>query len=147
VKQDDKKGTKADRLRALVESYGTSPERWPDGEKPSPEELEVASSEPPAWLAEQRQIDERLDGIEDVVPSAVLLRRVAEIPVRHPKGLGAWRGGWLRNVVAAAAAAAALGLVVGMTTPESVAVDDAAADWDDFSTLALGVDVSEELLP
>ena len=147
MKQDDDKNKKADRFRALVESYGTNPERWPEDQKPSPDELEVAASEAPAWLAEQRRIDEGLDGMGNVVPSAALLRRVAEIPARHPRGARAWPGGWLRNLVAAATAAAALGLVIGMTTPESTATDDAVTDWDELSTLALGVDVSEELIP
>ncbi len=34
-----------------------------------------------------------------------------------------------------------------MTTPESTATDDAVTDWDELSTLALGVDVSDELVP
>jgi hypothetical protein len=75
------------------------------------------------------------------------MRRVAEIPLRHEKGLSGWRAGWLRNVIGLGTAAAVLGLVVGMTISETVATDDAATEWDDLSTLALGVDGSEELLP
>ncbi len=71
MKQDDDKNKKADRFRALVDSYGTNPERWPEDQKPSPDELEVAASEAPAWLAEQRRIDEGLDGMGNVVPSGV----------------------------------------------------------------------------
>jgi hypothetical protein len=146
VRQDDKKQT-ADRLRALVESYGTNPERWPPDERASAQKLETSSSNAEAWLTEQRRIDALLDGATDVVPSPALMRRVAEIPLRHEKALSGWRPGWLRNLIGLGTAAAVLGLVVGMTTSEPVATDDAVTEWDDLSTLALGVDGSEELLP
>jgi hypothetical protein len=142
VKHDDKRAD-LERFRTLVESYGADPARWPDAEKRTFEEL-ASSEEARVWLAEQRRLDDWLDGAEGIAPSPALLRRVAEIPVRHAAHASwVWPFGRLRSLIAAAAAVATVGMVVGITIPD-FASDDGADDWDELSTLALGADFAEE---
>jgi hypothetical protein len=137
----DPRDPRFERFRALVEAYGTSPERWPESEREAMREF-ASSDEARAWLSEQGRVDAWLDEAPEVAPSADLLRRVAEIPARHERASGwAWPFGRLRNVVAIAAAAAAMGLVVGMTTTD--ASPDGPDEWDDLSSLALGADLVE----
>ena len=105
---------------------------------------EVASSDAArAFLTEQRRLDTWLDDAPDVAPSADLLRRVAEIPARNePASSGwVWPFGRLCNLIAVGAAAAAMGLAVGMTTTD--ASQEGSDEWDELSSLALGVDVAE----
>jgi len=153
VKNDGKSGLGQVRFRALVGSYGADPARWPAAERQAAEELAATSSEAALFLAEQRRLDEILDRAEDVAPSTALLRRVAEIPVRQatPESPRAWWPfGRFRHAVTALAATAAMGAILGIAVPETVPnekADSSDASWDDFSTLALGVDLSEELSP
>ena len=149
MKNDDKK-TSADRFRALVETYGANPDRWPADERHAMGDPFAESGDPRAWLSEQRRLDEALDGAGDIVPSPTLLRRVAEIPLRQPAASPAWMGwplGRLRNALALGAAVAAMGVGVGITMPDLGAEDDGSSDWDELSSLAFGVDMSEEALP
>ena len=141
MKHDDDK-SRFERFRALVESYGANPERWPEEEREAMRQV-ASSSEARAWLDEQRRLDAWLDDAPDLAPSADLLRRVAEIPARNeaPSSRWVWPFGRLRNLIAVGAAAAAMGLVVGMTTTD--ASQESADEWDDLSSLALGVDIAE----
>jgi hypothetical protein len=143
VRHDDDKESDLERLRVLVESYGSDPERWPAEERHAFERLS-ASVEARAWLAEQRRLDAWLARAEDVEPSPALLRRVAEIPVRQgaPRAW-VWPFGRLRNAVAVAAAAATMGMVVGLSGPE-LSPGDGHDEWDELSTLAFGTDLAEE---
>jgi anti-anti-sigma regulatory factor len=123
-------------------------EAAPAGDRQAYEKL-VAEAGEPAWLDEARRLDALLDEAPDIAPSPALLRRVAEIPARHATGASGWIWplGRLRTLVALGAMAAAMGLVVGMTTTESAASDDGGEEWDDLSALALGTNVSEEVVP
>jgi hypothetical protein len=142
VKHDDDKKGELERFRSLVEAYGANREKWPAEERPTFDEL-ASSAEGRAWLLEQRRVDAWLDASKGLEPSADLLRRVAEIPVRNAKRAAwVWPFGGLRSVVGALAAAAAVGMVVGMTTND--ATSDEGDAWDDLSTLALGADFAEE---
>jgi hypothetical protein len=144
VKRDDDKKRDLERFRTLVEAYGADPARWPANEQRTFEEL-ASSEEARAWLLEHRRLDEWLDGAEEIAPSPALLRRVAEIPIRHAAPAAwVWPFGKLRSLVAAAAAVAAVGMVVGVAMPPELANDDGADDWDELSTLALGADLAEE---
>jgi hypothetical protein len=147
VKHDDEKRLDAERFRAVVESYGANPERWPAQDREDYEKL-VADAGQPAWLDDARRLDALLDEVPDIAPSPELSRRVAEIPARHATGPSGWIWplGRLRTLVAFGALAAAMGLVVGMTTTET-ATDDGGDEWDELSALALGTNVSEEVLP
>jgi hypothetical protein len=149
VKNDDKK-VSAERFRALVETYGAQPERWPAEERHALGALDAESDDARAWLSEQRRLDDALDRAADIVPSPVLLRRVAEIPLRHQAASPSWMGGALgrlRNALALGAAVAAIGMVVGMTVPDLGVQEDSGGDWDELSSLAVGADMSEEVLP
>jgi hypothetical protein len=142
VKHDDDKKGELARFRALVEAYGANPEKWPAEERPTFERF-ASSAEGRAWLVEQRSVDAWLDASTELEPSADLLRRVAEIPVRNAKPAArVWPFGRMRGLVGALAAAAAVGMVVGMTTNDATSDDGEA--WDDLSTLALGADFAEE---
>ena len=147
MKHDDEKRLDAERFRAVVESYGANPERWPAQDRQAWEKL-VAGAGELAWLDDGRRLDALLDEVPDLAPSPALLRRVAEIPARHVTAPSCiWPLGRLRTLVAFGAMAAAMGLVVGMTTTESTANEDGSEGWDELSALALGADVSEEVLP
>jgi hypothetical protein len=142
VKHDDEKKSDLARFRAVVESYGANPDRWPAAEREAFDKL-ASTEEARAWLVEQRKLDAWLDRAEEVAPSPALLRRVAEIPVRHAAPGGwVWPFGRLRSVLGAAVAVAAVGMVVGMATPDNGS-DGGADEWDELSTLALGADLAE----
>ncbi len=143
MKHDDKKESDLERFRTFVEAYGANLERWPL-EARRVAERALGTREAQAWLAEQSPIDAWLDQAPELAPSAALLRRVAEIPARHarsPAG-SAWPFGRLWHVVAAAAAAAIMGITVGLSAPDLTS-DNGTDEWDELSTLALGVDLSE----
>ena len=98
-------------------------------------------------LSDER-LDELLKAAPDLAPSASLLRAVAEIPARHPRGAGVeawWPFGRVRRWVAVLGAALAAGAVLGVALPEFESDDDAS--WDALSTVAVGADISEELAP
>src|SRR5579859_2370966 len=80
VKHDDQQGLA--RLRAIVEAYGANPELWPAEERNAVGDL-VSSSEARAWLEAESRVDAWLADEPELAPSADLLRRVAEIPLRH----------------------------------------------------------------
>ena len=145
MKHDDQQ--RLARLRAIVEAYGANPELWPAEERNAVGDL-VSSSEARAWLEAESRVDAWLADEPELAPSADLLRRVAEIPLRHEARPASarpaswiWPFGRLRNAIAVATAAAAVGLAVGMVT--DVSSDDGGDVYDDLSSLALGVDVAE----
>jgi hypothetical protein len=103
------------------------------------------------------QLDALLKAAPDVAPSAALLRAVAEIPLRHPRGVGAeawWPFGGVRRWIFVATAALAMGAALGALLPEDPgksATEESLSDddtgYDALSTIALGADISEELTP
>ena len=89
------------------------------------------------------RLDELLKASPDEEPSAALMRAVAEIPIRHPRGAGEawWPFGGLRRWIVVATAALAAGVALGVALPD----DDTS--YDALSTVALGADLAEELAP
>lgn len=161
-----------ERCRALIDAYGADPSRWPSLERQAAEAwlVQAKSAEgEEAWLNEAAELDALLDAAPPVQPSAMLLRRVAEIPLRmgapaRREGIGLvlWR--W----VALAAGAAVLGLAAGLTVPDRLAVSSVSdggsvsdrtsayvgasapegeAGWDELADLALAGEFDEEPWP
>jgi hypothetical protein len=98
------------------------------------------------------RLDELLDAVPDVEPSAALMRAVAEIPIRHPRSVAAWWPfGGARRWLAVATAALAMGAALGVALPSEgddarVGIEsDDDLGWDALSTVATGADVFEEL--
>jgi hypothetical protein len=141
----------AARFRELLSAYGADFARWPESEVASARAFLATSRDAARWLEEERNLDAMLDAVPSVDASPLLLRKVAEIPVRHP------RDGWLsalaraRTWIIGAAAMAAMGLVVGSVIPEGGLAGDGvvvdAANIDDLAPLGWAGDLAEELSP
>jgi hypothetical protein len=140
----------ATRFRALVEAYGSDPSHWPADERQAALGFVAASPEARAVLDAEAPVDRLLDSLENVEPSAELVRRVREIPLRHDRA-GAlsltWPFGRLRNVLTIALAAAAAGVFAGLAVPDTVPGTDAEATWDELSDVPLGGEIDEEPMP
>ena len=120
---------------------------------------------------EERWLDEMLDTVKPVEPSAALRRAVAEIPLRHPQaasgpefaGFEIRRGLALRLLLAAVLAAAA-GVLVGRyyqsdllpeqdlaaETPSGTASPEQTEEeqaWEELAVLAFSDALDEELVP
>jgi hypothetical protein len=139
----------ADRFRALAMSYGAKIARWPAAERQPAEAFLAQFPEAARFIDEQRQLDQQLDAVTPEEPSPRLARSVSEIPLRHEKDLGTpawWPFARLRNAIAVAAAAAAMGAAAGLITPQHSNVTG-VKEWDDLSSVAFALDLSEELSP
>jgi len=148
--QDPKAKMHGERFRTLAMSYGANIARWPADDRQAAEAFLAQSPDAARWLDEQRQLDDQLDSVAQEEPSAHLLRSVAEIPLRHGTSrerLAWWPFARLRAAIAMAAAAAIMGAAAGMVTPERAQIPDADQNWDDLSSLAFALDLSEELSP
>jgi hypothetical protein len=145
---DGKVSMDARRFRALVATYGADRERWPSAERQSAESFLRGSSEAPKWLEVEQQLDALLDEAGPVEPSAALLRRVAEIPLRHPAPERVLAPlGRLRNWFTILVAAAVAGAVVGVVTPDLAPGIEPDSGGEDLSSLDWAADLSEELAP
>jgi len=140
----------AERFRALLETYGSRVASWPV-EVQAPAQVFIATSPQAAqWLAQQRELDVWLDSATGVEPSPALLRRIAEIPLRHPQV--SWWARWNpRSAIAALTAAAALGVLAGVFIPdqsfdESDTVSESDTADDEFA-LTWNADVPDEAVP
>jgi hypothetical protein len=105
-----------------------------------------------------QELDQVLSALPDIEPSAALMQRVAEIPLRHPLPVGLskwWPFPSLLKPLLAWGAAAALGVAVGLVAPaddesgqqaalalSAVSLDD-GAQWDELAELALAFDLDE----
>jgi hypothetical protein len=134
-----------ERFRALLESYGSRLANWPEGERTAAEALIAESPDAADLLAEHRKLDIWLDTASHAEPSAALMRRIAEIPLRHPR-VSWWAGLHPRSALAALGAAAALGVLTGVVTPDHW-LDDGDEVTDDDYAMTWNADVSDEVLP
>ena len=90
-----------ERLREIVEAYGASPARWPQGERPAAEALASSSPEAQSLVAEAARFDALLDMAPAEAPSAALTERLMAarpravaplVPARPQKEKGFLRG-------------------------------------------------------
>lgn len=138
-----------ERLRAVIEAYGTSAERWPETERAAAAALLAESAEARALAAAATPLDDLLDAVPAITPTAAMRAAIlAAAPrARLRRGEG-WRGligelgGW-RLAGAVLAASLVLGIVsggwlsLGQTTTETSSpdllqlaqLDDSAAEY------------------
>jgi anti-sigma-K factor RskA len=138
-----------ERLRAVIEAYGASAQRWPETERAAAATLLAESAEARALVTAAAPLDDLLDAVPAVTPTATLRAAVlARSPrTRARRGEG-WRafigelGGW-RLAGAVLAASLVLGIVsggwlsLGQTAAETASpdllqlaqLDDSAAEY------------------
>ena len=138
-----------ERLRAVIEAYGTSAPRWPETERAAAAALLAESAEARALLAAATPLDELLDAVPAITPTAAMRAAILAAAPRGRLRRGeAWRGligelgGW-RLAGAVLAASLVLGIVsggwlsLGQTTTETSSpdllqlaqLDDSAAEY------------------
>jgi hypothetical protein len=128
------------RFRALLAAYGARPELFPEAERAAALSLLAASEEARALVPAESALDEVFSRAPRAELSPLLARKLAELPIRHPRGerrsrlLPVWTAvGW--------AAAAALGVLWGA---RGEAVD---ADGDATAEARGATNVAEEAYP
>jgi hypothetical protein len=147
-----------ERFTHLLDAYGSDPKRWPAAERDEAMLLLQTSDVARGALLNAEQLDAVLsagpalsDGFD--APSQELLRRVAEVPVRHPRLLE--RTAWwpferAYASVLALAAAVMFGVFVGdLTFPADggTVLSEGASelsedDVDELAELAFASDIS-----
>jgi hypothetical protein len=65
-----------ERFRALVESYGVAPARWPEAERQAASALLDVSAEARALVDAEAGLDAALDQVPALAPSAALMGRI-----------------------------------------------------------------------
>jgi anti-sigma-K factor RskA len=108
-----------ERLRAVIEAYGTSAARWPEAERAAAAALLAESEEARALVAKAAPLDDLLDAVPAIAPTAAMRAAIlAATPRAKPRQGEGWRafigelGGWrLGGVVLAASLV--LGIVSG----------------------------------
>ena len=108
-----------ERLRAVIEAYGTSAARWPEAERTAAAALLAESTEARALAAQAAPLDQLLDAVPAFGPTAAMRAAIlAAAPQRRLRRGEGWRvfigelGGW-RLAGAVLAASLALGIVSG----------------------------------
>ena len=138
-----------ERLRAVIEAYGASAPRWPETERAAAAALLAESAEARALLAAATPLDELLDAVPAITPTAAMRAAILAAAPRGRLRRGeGWRGligelgGW-RLAGAVLAASLVLGIVsggwlsLGQTTTETSSpdllqlaqLDDSAAEY------------------
>lgn len=135
------------RVRELLTQYGADPQRFPAPERDAASAWLARSAELKALQKEARALDALLDLSAPAPASAELMRRVAEIPLRHPQGA---EPQWMRQLLgghlvlrltAAFVLAAVLGVGSGIwaaggeatVSPQAQLSEEA---WEDLEMLA-----------
>jgi hypothetical protein len=127
------------RFKELLAAYGGRPERFPDGEREAALALLASSEDARALSAAESALDDAFATITAAELSPGLARKLAELPVRHPRAerrsrfAGLLTGlGW--------AAAAAFGVIWG---GHSAALENASRG-EAAETAASGDELAEE---
>jgi hypothetical protein len=113
-----------ERLRAVLDAYGASPNHWPQTERTSADALIDASPEARAMVAAAAQLDALLDLVQPPAPSAALAQRLQGRrfgwrglrAVAWGETLASHMGRWMtspKHQVAAVAGALVFGLLLG----------------------------------
>ena len=135
-----------EQFQDLLDTYGAEPARWPRERRELARAL--ASEEPRAaqLLAECRALEAQLDELPRLSPTPELLRRVAEVPVRHPRSPRVWGiffSHWWLPAAAAACAVFIGGLSGWSSYDEPTAGSAEGEEWAEASALALATDLDE----
>lgn len=108
-----------ERLRTVIEAYGTDTARWPAAEREPAAALVAESAAARALLAAAAPLDELLDAVPAVAPTPAMRAAIlAAAPRATPRPGDGWRaligdlGGW-RLAGAVLAASLVLGIVSG----------------------------------
>ncbi len=108
-----------ERLRAVIDSYGTSAVRWPEAEREAAAALLAESAAARALVTEAATLDEMLDAVPAVAPTGAMRAAIlAAAPRAGSRQDNGWRavigelGGW-RLAGAVLAASLVLGIVSG----------------------------------
>ncbi len=108
-----------ERLRAVIEAYGTNPPRWPAAEREAAAALLAESAAARALVTEAAPLDELLDAAPAIAPTPAMRAAILAMAPRATPRLGdGWRtlvgglGGW-RLAGAVLAASLVLGIVSG----------------------------------
>ena len=108
-----------ERLRAVIESYGTSTARWPAEERETAAALLAESAAARALVTESAPLDALLDAVPAVTPTAAMRAAILAMAPRAAQRPGeGWRGlidalgGW-RLAGAVLAASLVLGILSG----------------------------------
>jgi hypothetical protein len=107
----------------LLQIHGSRVERWPEAAR-EPLRLLLASSEVAlARWGEAKQLDGLLDALPEVEPTAALMARITSLPARHPRTQRAvwWPFQSSLTPLFAWGAAAALGVLIGVASPDFAA--------------------------
>jgi anti-sigma-K factor RskA len=138
-----------ERLRAVIDAYGTSAQRWPETERAAAAALLAESAEARALATAAAPLDELLDAVPGITPTAPMRAAILAAAPRGRLRRGeGWRafigelGGW-RLAGAVLAASLVLGIVsggwlsLGQTATEATSpdlltlaqLDDSAAEY------------------
>ena len=118
-----------DRFAALVDAYGASPARWPEGERAAAVALMKVSAEARRLAEEADHLDRLLDAPETAPATRALQERLLAAMVdRGPSRLQS--RAWLAPVrwlpVGAVACSLLLGVAMGTQVPRLAGIDDDA---------------------
>ena len=114
-----------DRFAALVDAYGASPARWPEGERAAAVELMQASAEARRLAEEADRLDRLLDTPQTVPVTRALQDRILAALADHapaPRGKRLTFGRWLP--AGAVACSLLLGLAIGTQVPALAGLDE-----------------------
>jgi hypothetical protein len=146
---DDRKDTEEmtlDRFAQIVEAYGGSPRRWPEGERDEAEQLMERSAEARAIVERCAGLDALLDEAPGLEPSRALRDRILAAAPAARRSWAETLNEWASNLwplgrswqpIGALAAAAALGIAAGLVVPNTLN-DAEEADAYEMSDLSLG---------
>lgn len=123
-----------ERLRAVIESYGTSAARWPVAEREAGAALLAESAAARALAAEAAPLDNLLDSVPAVTPTPAMRAGILALaPRARPRAGEGWRGlidalgGW-RLAGAVLAASLVLGIVSGGWLSTGTTTTDSSPD-------------------
>jgi hypothetical protein len=131
-----------ERLKQILEAYGSEPTRWPANEREAAKALLDDLPQARTWLEEARRLDGLLDGWSVAPAPAALAARILSAIAQAPRNpsLLAWLSGlWPRPLRLATlggfACAAALGFALGLNSPAELSQEPG-----DFTRLLLDID-------
>lgn len=126
-----------DRFRAILESYGASPDRWPEAERDGALALIAESEEARKLRVAAARLDGVLRHLTPPAPSKALLESLSRQPLpgaaRGEAGSSGWRHrgrrltpAWPIGRLAGFAAAALVAFAIGLSVPSPLRIGDEA---------------------